>query len=55
MELFLKKKFFFFFNLITFLFIFSFSLNSKELPDSFSDLVDKLIPAVVNISTTPNN
>ena len=52
MKLFLKKKFFFFFNLITFLFIFSFSLNSKELPDSFSDLVDKLIPAVVNISTT---
>ena len=52
MKLFLKKKFFFFFNLITFLFIFSFSLNSKELPDSFSDLVDELIPAVVNISTT---
>ena len=52
MKLFLEKKFFFLFNLVFFIFAFSFSLNSKELPDSFSDLVDELMPSVVNISTT---
>ena len=52
MRLSFKKQIFFFFNLIFFLVIFSFSLNSKELPDSFSDLIDELMPAVVNISTT---
>ena len=52
MRLSFKKQIFFFFNLIFFLVVFSFSPNSKELPDSFSDLIDKLMPAVVNISTT---
>lgn len=52
MRLSFKKQTFFFFNLIFFLVIFSFSSNSKELPDSFSDLIDELMPAVVNISTT---
>ena len=52
MKFFLEKKFFFLFNLVFFIFAFSFSLNSKELPDSFSDLVDELMPSVVNISTT---
>jgi len=28
------------------------NLNSKEVPDSFADLVEKLIPSVVNISAT---
>ena len=28
------------------------NLNSKEVPDSFADLVEKLTPSVVNISAT---
>ena len=52
MRLSFKKQIFFFFNFIFFLVIFSFSSNSKELPDSFSDLIDELMPAVVNISTS---
>ena len=52
MRLSFKKQIFFFFNLIFFLVIFSFSSNSKELPDSFSGLIDELMPAVVNISTS---
>ena len=41
----------FFYHLI---FIFSFSLNSNSqtIPGSFADLAEKLMPSVVNISTT---
>ena len=28
------------------------NLNSKEVPDSFADLVERLMPSVVNISAT---
>jgi len=41
--------------LLTFIFLsFSFSslLNAKTIPDSFADLAEKLMPSVVNISTT---
>ena len=43
-----------FFSKILFLFItFNFSLaNAKPVPDSFADLAEKLMPSVVNISTT---
>ena len=34
------------------LFTFSFSVNSKPVPASFADLAEKLMPSVVNISTT---
>jgi serine protease Do len=40
---------------ITIIFVFftcSFSLNAKSAPESFADLADKLMPSVVNISTT---
>ena len=38
---------------LSILFIFSFSYaNSKPVPESFADLADKLMPSVVNISTT---
>ena len=33
-------------------FTFSFSVNSKPVPSSFADLAEKLMPSVVNISTT---
>ena len=40
-------------KILLFLIIFSFSLaNSKPVPESFADLADKLMPSVVNISTT---
>ena len=40
-------------KVLIFLFIFNFSLaNSKPVPESFADLADKLMPSVVNISTT---
>ena len=39
--------------LISLLFInFTFSSNSRDVPTSFADLAEKLIPSVVNISTT---
>ena len=41
--------------IIFYLFIFSFSFNSaisRAIPDSFADLAEKLMPSVVNISTT---
>ena len=40
--------------LIYFFLIFGFSnyLNAKPIPDSFADLAEKLMPSVVNISTT---
>jgi serine protease Do len=40
-------------KILFFLVIFSYPLaNSKPVPDSFADLADKLMPSVVNISTT---
>ncbi len=40
-------------KILIFLFIFNFSpANSKPVPESFADLADKLMPSVVNISTT---
>ena len=40
-------------KILFFLIIFNFSIaNSKPVPDSFADLADKLMPSVVNISTT---
>ena len=40
-------------KILFFLIIFNFSFaNSKPVPDSFADLADKLMPSVVNISTT---
>lgn len=40
-------------KVLIFLFIFNFSLAySKPVPESFADLADKLMPSVVNISTT---
>ncbi len=40
-------------KILLFLVIFSYSFaNSKPVPESFADLADKLIPSVVNISTT---
>ncbi len=40
--------------LLSFLFIFGFNLNSnsQSIPGSFADLAERLIPSVVNISTT---
>jgi len=39
--------------LITILFAnFTFFVNAKSVPESFADLAEKLIPSVVNISTT---
>ncbi len=35
-----------------FLFVFNFDANSKSTPASFADLAEKLMPSVVNISTT---
>ena len=40
-------------RILFFIIIFNFSFaNSKPVPDSFADLADKLMPSVVNISTT---
>ena len=33
-------------------FTFSLNVNSKEVPASFADLAEKLMPSVVNISST---
>ena len=39
--------------LISILFVnFSFTVNAKSVPESFADLAEKLMPSVVNISTT---
>ena len=42
------------FILLTFVLAFSFSIqsNSKTVPASFADLAERLMPSVVNISTT---
>ena len=44
---FYKKILFFFF-----IFSFSFNANAENIPNSFADLAEKLMPSVVNISTT---
>ena len=44
------KKFYIFF--LFFYFFFNVEVNSKEVPSSFADLAEKLMPSVVNISTT---
>ena len=41
-----------FIYLVFFYSFFNIQLNSKEIPSSFADLAEKLIPSVVNISTT---
>ena len=42
------------FIILTFILAFSFSIqsNSKTVPASFADLAERLMPSVVNISTT---
>ena len=47
----LNKFKFYFINFIL-IFIFSTSVSAKKVPDSFADLAEKLMPSVVNISTT---
>tara|TARA_B100000579_G_scaffold6632_1_gene5076 strand:+ start:1410 stop:2804 length:1395 start_codon:yes stop_codon:yes gene_type:complete len=46
----MSKKFFI--NILFLLFAFSFESNSKANPPSFADLAERLMPSVVNISTT---
>ena len=46
------KKIKFIFLAIIFTFSFSIQSNSKSVPISFADLAEKLMPSVVNISTT---
>ena len=45
----LKKSYIFF---ILFYFFINIEVSSKEAPGSFADLAEKLMPSVVNISTT---
>ncbi len=40
------------FSIFLILFLFTFNANSRELPGSFADLAERLMPSVVNISTT---
>ena len=47
----LGKFKFYFINFILIIF-FSTSISAKKAPASFADLVEKLVPSVVNISTT---
>ena len=46
------KKIRFTFLILILTFSFSFQSNSKTVPESFADLAEKLMPSVVNISTT---
>ena len=46
------KKIQFIFLTLIFTFCFSVQSNSKTVPESFADLAEKLMPSVVNISTT---
>ncbi len=46
------KKIKFIFLALILTFSFSFQSNSKAVPESFADLAEKLMPSVVNISTT---
>ena len=40
------------FSIYLILFLLTFNANSRELPGSFADLAERLMPSVVNISTT---
>ncbi len=40
------------FSIYLILFLFSFNANAKDYPGSFADLAERLMPSVVNISTT---
>ncbi len=40
------------FSIFLILYLFSFNSNAKDYPGSFADLAEKLMPSVVNISTT---
>ncbi len=40
------------FSIYIILFLFAFNVNAKDYPGSFADLAEKLMPSVVNISTT---
>ena len=40
------------FSIILISFAYSYNLNAKSVPNSFADLAEKLMPSVVNISTT---
>jgi len=40
------------FSIYLIIFLFSFNANAKDYPGSFADLAEKLMPSVVNISTT---
>ena len=46
-----NKLKFYFINFILII-IFTTSVSAKKVPDSFADLAEKLMPSVVNISTT---
>jgi len=45
-------KFKFYFTNFILIIFFSTSVSAKKVPDSFADLAEKLMPSVVNISTT---
>ena len=47
----LNKFKFYFINFISII-VFTTSVSAKKVPDSFADLAEKLMPSVVNISTT---
>jgi len=47
----IKKYKFYFLNIILII-LFSTSVSAKKVPDSFANLAEKLMPSVVNISTT---
>ena len=40
------------FSIYIILFLFTFNVNAKDYPGSFADLAERLMPSVVNISTT---
>ena len=46
------KRYFKFIIVLFTVFSISFSGNTKEIPSSFADLAEKVMPSVVNISTT---
>ncbi len=46
------KRYFKFIIVLFTVFSISFSGNTKEIPSSFADLAERVIPSVVNISTT---
>ena len=46
------KKYLRYLVIVLFSFNFAFASNAKEIPASFADLAEKLMPSVVNISTT---